>query len=231
MNTEQYLKDEFQVYPELFRELMVYFPSMECRQGLAAPEHHGYEHALRGVITQQIPGGLYTIHVDGKPIPPQKSVSLAKWTYLNSKQVDATTWSSPLLKNELYTSKRSQWNLSPDAHPWMFWLVNINIQQAIWSIHRQTKDYPLLNEDEQLLVDSVGAAVKLVRKSTVRHLKGLGVSLEAPATQELLNSMTADILCSRLKKAKKHLEALPSPFKERIFAYLREGASTPGKAA
>lgn len=221
MNTEQYFKDEFQAYPELFREIMVFIEHESCHQGLFHPEKTHFNDALRHVTPCKLPTGNFSISITQGQLPPQKTPVLARWTYLNSRHVDVRTWHSPLLKNELYAKKRQVWNADPSFLPWLVWLVNINLQQSVWALHRQSEDYQLLCEEGKLKVDTVGAAVKLIRKKVVNHLVHNGVDLRDDPVQNMMASLTQKEKTTRLSKARKHLEKLNPDFRDKLFGFLR----------
>lgn len=222
MNTEQYFKDEFQVYPETIRELIVFFAGSDCLTQLESPDQHIFADVLRGKLVKEDSKGLFTIPLANASLPSQKTRALAMWTYLNSKHVDVRTWQSPLIKQALYAHKRNQWNSPFDAERWIDWLAAINLQQGIWATHRQSDCYKALPLSSQHHVDMVGAAMKLVRKSVVKHLNDYGVDLKQADTQKRISAAASKISQRRLSKAKQHLEALPEDFRSKVFGYLRE---------
>lgn len=223
MNTEQYFKHEFQAYPEQFRNLMTFFSSSDCVNAVNHPAASHFQDVLRNKNPVKDPSGNFTIPMEKGNLPSQKTPTLAQWTYLNSRHVDVNTWQSPLLNPDRYAKKRMEWNSDPSSEAWMMWLTAINIQQAIWSLHRQSEDYQQLTQEDRYFVDAVGAAVKLIRKSVVQHLRKRGVDLADPESQSKLEDLTCLVLHTRLEKAKKHLETLPDDFRGKLFSYLRQG--------
>lgn len=224
MNTEQYFKNEFQAYPEIIRELITFFNGAECKAALLSPDVFGFKDVLRGKKVISDAKGNYAVSLPSGQLPGQKTEALAYWTYLNSKHAAVTTWLSPLIKRDLYAKKRERWNAPFDENVWLNWLAAINLQQAIWSMHRQTADYAQLNAEDQAYVDLVGAAMKLVRKSVAQHLAANGFDLHEDQQQSRLNAMTNDIATTRIEKARPHLEALPDDFRAKVFGYLRPSA-------
>lgn len=175
MNTEQYLKEEFQVYPSSFRDVSNYMVKVEHKNNVIFPLSYLQSVGL-GFIAEHISieskNDLYIATINGLSSLPQKTDYLAVWELLSMKKCPTVVF-SPAIKSGLTSKKEDIVSVFTSVK----WLADIDFLITIWKQHKKTKNFSLLIEDDHHFIEAIGLVYRVLRKSIAEKLKEMNFEL------------------------------------------------------
>jgi hypothetical protein len=187
VNIEQYLQEEFEVYPHQFRQMAAYAPSEAVRTSLLqGGDKPTCTCAAPDVNVNHDEEGRFWVSCGNCMAkgPVQKSAGLAIWGWKGCRHQQAT-WETPLMKAAELTRQRQQWSgltVQKQRQALLTWLAEIKLHQLLWSAHKRC-DNAWMTVDDLALVEAIGLVNKLMRKNAVHELSLLGVCLSEEAVQ------------------------------------------------
>ncbi len=223
MDIEQYLHNQFETYPRIFRDVSEYLPKKEIRESIMTTRDTlpclSCEHnmVLKSVETRKGLRYHYICsHCDGKSGELQNSPAIAYWSFQAAKKV--ASYQRPPLVNEIMLDGRyTKWLESAPAKradSAALWVAGLKWMKWVWSQHRKTQDYKSLSTQDQLYIDAIGSCIDVLRKEAASFSASVGVDVTNEESVELLVFADKSI-------KKERLDAFPR-YKEKLSPMLRK---------
>jgi hypothetical protein len=179
MDLKTYLHTEFEAYPKLFRDVVAFLAKEEVvgaimePQDLLSSDYVVESNLLNG-------GERFVVYFQGVSSgEPQLAPSIAYWQLKSKKKFLSLEQVNPIFKDS-YSIRVVKWLKKGQVereHLFVSWLASLNVAKHVWSSHKKSEDYKLLERKDKLYVDALGVLVEMARKQAVLMLSSLSVDI------------------------------------------------------
>jgi hypothetical protein len=232
LNAEQYLKNEFNTYPQLLRSVANYLSSEKTLLAVKSPKVSLSCTACGGtpaVETKTTSKGVRYRAVCGcgQASGLQLHAYQAIWSWMSKKVAGNVPPENPLIDHPALMAKKEKASKSRESNVSfaLSWMASLNFYRKVWSLHKKSVAYQSLDTEDQAFIDSIGLLMNLLRSQARQTLEDMGLMLSDPAVQSAL--AMAEVACAqeRLDYLPRYQAALPDDFKQSLRAFLHSSIS------
>lgn len=223
---KNYLRAQFEMYPQLFRDVSAFMMDPSIRERvMQEPSTLPCPRCDSGVChlnTQASKGGepRYRYLCDGCTMSSgelQKSPAIAYWLLFAKKDAKNAP-DLPIVQAERYAARAAHWHRVPTAKAQrlcMEWISSTKWVKFVWSQHRQSEDYQHLCVDDRYYVDAIGAVMDVLKKEAVQLASTLGVDVQDPSRARALKLADAAVQEDRARRFPLYQMKITSGLKQR----------------